>query len=141
MLGIGKKNKIKVVFVKPLGEKNYEKIAEKNISKEDESVSYEDKTYPLTGECYMVINNNIPHIYIDYENDKILTLINKDIGVNAKFLDKLISTSKRGIIAQLLYAVKLDMKPKAEWITLAKPITYLIIGVVIGYLIGNPKPF
>lgn len=135
------KNKIKVIFVKPLGEKDYEKIGETDINKEDDVVSYKDKTFPLTSSCYFYINKGKPHIFIDYETEKIISLKQKDIGINANFLDKLLSTSKGGIIGQLLYALKLDMQQKTNWSTMMKPMTIFILGAIIGYLLGSPNPF
>ena len=134
-----KKNTIKIIFVRPIGEREFEKIGEKRIKKDEEAVTYKEKTFPLTSKCYMYFNKHLPHIFVDYENEKILKFHDKSIGINAKFLDMLLTTSKRGIIGQLMYSLNLDMKTKTEWGKFLSPVVIFILGAVIGYLVGSPQ--
>lgn len=131
------KNKIKVVLVKALGKENYEKIGETKAKIEDNLITWKNKSFPITEKCYFYINKSTPYVFIDYEKEKIITLHDKDIGINAQFLDRLISTSRRGIIGQLLYSLKLDMEVKTNWIKMLQPVTIFILGCIIGYLAGG----
>ncbi len=125
--------------MKSLGKENYQKMAEKKINKNEESITYKDKTFPLTTKCYLFFGS-MPYIFIDYEKEEILKFNPQSIGINARFLDMLLTTSKRGIIGQLMHSLNLDMKTKTEWTKMISPIVIFVVGAVIGYLIGSPTP-
>ena len=135
MFGRNKKNR--VIFLKSLGEKNYQKIDEKGYNPKEDSISYKDKTFPLTSKCYTYIDGNKHYIFADYEKEEIIKFNKNGIGIDAKFLDKFLTTGKRGIIGQLMSTLKADMDKKFDWITTIKPIIWAVIGLVIGYLVGS----
>lgn len=128
---------IKVIFLKSIGD-DFEKIGEKKIEKNETTITFKDKTFPITGKCVMFINSGTPHIFIDFESEKVLKFNEKGIGISARFLDMLLTTSKKGIIGQLMYALHLDMDTKTDWSKMAKPIVIFILGAIIGYLVGSP---
>jgi len=82
----------------------------------------------------------MPYVFIDYEKEEILKWNPQSIGINARFLDMLLTTSKRGIIGQLMHSLNLDMKTKTEWAKMISPIIIFAAGAIIGYLIGSPTP-
>lgn len=132
------KTKCRVIFLKPLGDKNWQKFDEKKFNPEENSISYEDKTFPLTSECYTYIDGKTTYIFADYEKEKIITFHAKDLGIDSKFLDKMLTTGKTGIIGQLMDTIKADMKEKkTDWGTLGKPIVIFVLGAVIGFFVGG----
>jgi len=135
------KNKIKVIFFREVGENNFEKIGETKIDLTEDSVSYKNKTFPITDKCYIYIEKNEPKIFIDYENNKIITFHTHNIGIDSKFLDKFLTTSKRGIIGQLMQTLKTEMTGTSDWKKWMSPMAIFILGAVIGYLLGSPNPF
>ena len=136
MFGRKKKN-YKVIIVRKTDKRNFQKIDEKKVSVKDEKISYEEKTVPLK-DIYMYNDGKTSYAFWDYDNNSFIQLHNKPLLVNAKFLDKFLTTSKVGIIGQLLSVIKTDMKEKkTDWGALGKPIIIFILGAVIGYFIGG----
>ena len=135
------KNKVKIIFLREIRENNFEKIGEKKVDITESSVSWKEKTFPITDKCYVYIEKNEPKIFIDYENNIIITLIKHNIGIDAKFLDKFLTTSKRGIIGQLMQTLKTEMTGISDWKKWISPMAIFILGAVIGYLLGSPNPF
>lgn len=133
-LKLRNKNKYRVIFLKPLGTNNYKKFDEKSFNPKDESISFEDKTFPLTGECYTYINGKTTYIFADYEKEQIIKFNKNSIGIDAKFLDKFLTTGKTGIVGQLMSIMKSDMKTETNWLQNMKPIVIFILGAVIGFL-------
>jgi len=140
----GREKKIKAIFFKEIGEKEYEKIGEKSFNETEDNVQFEGKTFPFTEKCILFLQLKRRHIetvvYYDYAKESVLKIDNTNIGVDAEFLDKMLTTGKRGIIGQLLNALRTDMEVKNNWQQLAKPIIIFAIGALIGYLIGSPNP-
>jgi len=130
-----KKIKTKAIFVKPIGDV-YEKIDEKKVKLDDDIIQYNNKTYPLTKDMIFYVNKKTKYIFIDIDNDKIIKMEGKSIGINAKFLDRFMSTGKLGLIGQLLGAIREDMRNKSKFGEY-KPIVWILLGAVLGFLAGG----
>lgn len=132
------KNKIKAIFLIPLGKENYKKVGDKKIEiGKDVTVNYYDKSFIITVKSYSYIDKKEPKVFIDIENEKILIFNKKSIGIDAKFLDKFLTTSKVGVIGQLFHALKMQEQQRTDWGLLAKPVIIFILGTVIGYFVGG----
>ena len=131
------RTKHKVVFLKSIGEKNFQKVGEKKFNPSEDTISYESKTFPLTSDCYTYIDGKTTYIFADYEKEKIITFTDKNIGVDAKFLDKMLTTGKTGIVGQLMNAIKQDMKKESDWKQYLSPIMIFIVGALLGYFVGS----
>lgn len=132
------KNKIKAIFLIPLGKENYKKVGEKKIEiGKDATVNYHEKSFIITVKSYSYIDKKEPKVFIDVENEKILIFNKKSIGIDAKFLDKFLTTSKVGIIGQLFHALKMQEQQRTDWGLLAKPVIIFVLGAVIGYFVGS----
>ena len=129
--------KYKIIFLEKLGSTNWRKLDEKKFNPQDETISYKKKSFILNEKMYSYIDKKHTYIYADFENEKIITFSEKDIGLNAKFLDSFLTTGKRGIIGQLLSSIKTDMTKEKDWTSMIKPFIWGIIGAVIGFLIGK----
>lgn len=131
------KKRYKIIIVKKIDERTFQKIDEKSVKSKDEKISYEDKTVPLK-DIYMYNDSKTNYAFWDYNDNSFIHLHDKPLLINAKFLDKFLTTSKIGIIGQLLNVIKSDMKDKkTDWGALGKPIIIFVIGAVMGYLVGG----
>ena len=130
--------KYKAIILEKIGEKNFRKMDIIKFNPEkDEVIVYEKKSFPLTTEMYSYIDKRITYIFCDYDNEKIINFHENGIGINAKMLDRLLTTSKIGIVGQLMNAIKLDMKEQSNWKQFLSPILIFIVGAVIGYFVGS----
>lgn len=130
------KTKYKMIFLKKLGESNFQKMGQKKFKLNDEVVTFEDKTFPLSEEMYCYLDGKTSYVFADYDNEKIIKFNNSSIGIDAKMLDKLLTTSKIGIIGQLMNSLKLDMKNKSDWKQYLSPMLIFVVGAVMGYMAG-----
>ena len=130
------KTKYKMIFLKKLGENNFQKMGQKKFKLNDEVVTFEDKTFPLSEKMYCYLDGKTSYVFADYDNEKIIKFNNSSIGIDAKMLDKLLTTSKIGIIGQLMNSLKLDMKTKSDWKQYISPMLIFVVGAVMGYLAG-----
>lgn len=136
MLGIKKKSYY-VVIVKKSDIKNFVKIDQKKVKLEDEKISYEGKTVPLK-DVSIYNEGKKTYVFWDYENNSFIQLHEKPIGIDAKFLDKFLTTSKIGIVGQLMMSIKEGMKEqKTDWGLMAKPVIIFIVGAVLGFFVGG----
>lgn len=132
-----KSRNYKIIIVKKLDETHYRKIDEKKIKLTDEILSYKDKTIPLK-DASIFDDGNKTVAFWDYDNNAFIQLHNKPLRINAKFLDNFLTTSKFGIIGQLITAIREGMKEKkTDWGAMGKPIVIFILGAVIGYFVGG----
>lgn len=130
------KTKYKMVFLKKLGENNFQKMGQKKFKLDDEIVEFEGKSIPLYEEMYCYLDGKISYVFVDYDNEEVIKFNASSIGVDAKMLDKLLTTSKIGIIGQLMNSLKLDMKSKSDWKQFISPMLIFAVGAVMGYLAG-----
>ena len=130
------KTKYKMIFLKKLGDNNFQKMGQKKFKLNDEVVTFEDKTFPLSEEMYCYLDGKTSYVFADYDNETVIKFNSSSIGLDAKMLDKLLTTGKIGIIGQLMNSLKLDMKNKSDWRQFISPTLIFIVGVVIGYLSG-----
>ena len=130
--------KYRAIILEKIGEKNFRKMKTVKFNPDkDEVITYEKKSFPLTSKMYSYIDKKTTYIFCDYDNEKIINFHENGIGINAKMLDRLLTTSKIGIIGQLMNAIKLDMKEPSEWKKFVSPTLIFIVGAVMGYFIGS----
>lgn len=133
--------KYKVIFLEKLGEKQFRKIGEKKFKPdEDKLISFKKKSCPLTPDMYSYIEKKKTYVFAVIEGSKItIAKFNEfGIGIDSEFLDKLLTTSKVGIIGQLVGILHLDTQEKrTDWASAIKPIMWLLIGGIVGFLAGG----
>ena len=131
------KPEYRVILVESLGNKIYRFVKEKKVELDtDLVISDNDKSVPIKESCFQYSKGNTFYTFIDLTEAKIVTLKEVKLGIDSRFLDKLLSTSKIGIIGQWLAVIRSDMKEKKmDWGALGKPIVIFILGAVIGYFI------
>jgi len=123
----------KVIILKKTGEKRFEKIKEEKVKLEDGIISYEGKTAILP-EISTYVHKKTTYLFFNYDDEKFIMLHEHDIGLNARFLDKFLSTSKMGIIGQLMSAIKAGIHQEKNYSMWIFPIMAGIIGFFIGYI-------
>lgn len=130
-----------MIYLEKLGEQNFRKIGEKKFNPDEDKIIYwKNKTAPLTNEMYCYIDKKATYVFCLVEGSKlsIMKFNLTSIGIDSEFLDKLLTTSKVGIIGQLIGAVHLDTnEKKSDWINAIKPIMWLLIGGIVGFLAGG----
>ena len=130
--------KYRAIILEKIGEQTWRKLKTVKFNPDkDEVIIYEKKSFPLTPKMYMYVEKNTSYVFCEYGEEKILTLHENGIGINAKFLDRMLTTGKIGIVGQLMNAIKLDMSEKSNWNKFLSPIIIFIIGAVLGYFIGS----
>ena len=131
------KPKYRAILVQSLGDKTFRFEKEVKVELDKELViSDNDKTVPINEKCFQYQKKNTFYAFIDITEAKIITLKEVKLGIDSRFLDKLLSTSKIGIIGQWLQVIRSDMKEKKiDWGALGKPIVIFILGAVIGYFV------
>lgn len=132
--------KYKAILLRKIGDKTYEKMKKeiKFNPEKDVVLSYKEKTFPLTESMYFYRAKKTAYIFLDFENEKILTFHAEGIGIDAEFLDSLLTTSKIGLIGQLMKAVNLGIEQApTNWALAVKPIMYIGLGLLLGYFIGG----
>jgi len=133
--------KYELIILEKLGEKQFRKIGKKKFNPEkDKVISFKKKTCPLTPEMYSYIDKKKTYIFGIVQGSKIsIAKFNEfGIGIDSEFLDKLLTTSRVGIIGQLVGILHLDTTDKkTDWSNAIKPIMYLVIGGIVGYLAGG----
>jgi len=130
--------KYRAIILEKIGEKNFRKLDVVKFNPEkDEVLTYEKKSFPLTSKMYSYIDKKTTYIFCDFDNEKIINFHENGIGINAKFLDRMLTTGKIGIVGQLMNAIKVDMKEPSNWKNYLSPILIFIIGAVMGYFIGS----
>lgn len=134
----GSDMKYRAIILEKIGEQTWRKLKEVKFKNEkDEVITYESKSFPVTAKMYIYTEKNTSYVFCDYDTEKILTLHENGIGINAKFLDRMLTTGKIGIVGQLMNAIKTDMGEKSNWKQYLSPILIFIVGAVIGYLAGS----
>lgn len=140
------KTKVKAVFLKKLGENNFEIKSEKNLNMSyeeldtksvkdtDEFISYEGKSFPIPRGIFTLKTGKTIKIFYDYENEKILCFKQHSCLINAEWLDQLLH---KKLIAQLVSAVKKGMETTTGNKTILQFIFVGIVCIVIGYFIGT----
>ena len=131
------KPEYRVILVESFGDKTYKFVKEKKVElNKDLVVSDSDKSVPITESCFQYSKGKTFYAFVDLKKAKIITIKEVKLGIDSRFLDKLISTSKIGIIGQWLAVIKSEMQEKkTDWGALGKPIVIFILGAVIGYFI------
>lgn len=104
-----------------------------------EVLSYKDEevSIPLVSEMYAYEEKGTVFILWDIKKNEIVKLDKQKIPIDAKFLDKFLTTAKIGIVGQLVNAVHVATSGGEGWLSNAKPIIWLIIGGVFGFLAGG----
>lgn len=128
--------KIKAVFLRKIGQNNYEEIHTETIKEKIDTldiVSYNGKTFPLPKEGIFTAKRkrNI-EIFFDFDNEKIICFKEHGILVSAEALDKLLF---RKIIAQLVQKLRVSLEPIDKFSFLGKliiPILCLVVGFFFG---------
>lgn len=131
--------KYKAIMLLKMSEKRFRKMDEVKFNPESDGISYKKKFFPLKDtDSYMYETKKITYVFCDYTNENIITLHSNGIGIDAEFLDELLTTSKIGLVGQLLMVVKNTIEPaKTNWFTNLKPVIPLLIGGLLGYIIGS----
>lgn len=131
--------KYKAIILLKMGEKRFRKIDEVKFKPDSEGISYKKKFFPLKDtDSYMYETKKVTYVFVDLTNEKILTLHSNGIGIDAEFLDMLLTTSKIGLIGQLLAVVKNTLEPEGNnWFKNMKPIVWIALGGLMGYIIGG----
>jgi len=129
--------KYKAIFLKKVGDSTYRKIGEKRFKPTDETVSFSDSSFVLPKDRDSFETNKESIIFFDFENSEILNFIKTDMGINAKFLDKLIV---RDILGKLVRQLRSSMEEPDKWKLMPYIITAIVFGV-LGYLIGTNPAF
>ena len=125
--------KMKAVFVKKIGENNFEEYKTKKIKETDETISIDNKTFPIPKGIYSMKRGRTLELYFDWENEKLLFFKEHGVLFDAKFLDKILS---KGIIAQLVAKLRLSMEKPDKFSFLGKLIIPILC-LVVGYLAGK----
>jgi len=129
--------KYKAIFLKKVGDSTYRKIGEKGFKSTDKTVSFSDSTFILPKDRNSFETNKESIVFFDFDNSKILNFIKTDMGINAKFLDKLIV---RDILGKLVRQLRSSMEEPNKWKLMPFIITF-IVGCVLGYLFGTNPAF
>lgn len=127
--------KIKAVFVKKLGENNFEEYKTKKLKETDEEISIDGKTFLIPKNVYSMKRGKTVELFYDWENEKMLFFKEHGVLFDAKFLDKILS---KGIIAQLVAKLRAGMEKTDKFSLLGKlviPILCLAVGYFAGKLI------
>ena len=132
--------KYKCLALERIGKDRFRKIKEIKFDPDKHNIirfKEKEQTIPLKTEMYAFEDNKTTYIMWNITDNKIINFSEKDIGINSKFLDKFLTTSKVGLVGQLLNAVHLGLKPNTkDWNKLA-PFIWLIIGAVMGFFAGG----
>ena len=127
--------KYKAIFLKKSGDSTYRRIGEKGFKPTDETVSFKDHSFVLPKSGNTLETNKISYIYFDFDESKILSFIETDMGIDSKFLDKLIV---KNIVGKLIQQLRSSMEEPNKW-KLMPFIVAFIFGCVVGYMFGtNP---
>lgn len=140
------KTKIVAVFLKQLGEKNYEikgkqeinisyeELDKKEIKQTDSFISYENKTFPVPQGIFTLKKGKKIEIHYDYDNEKILCYKKHDMLISASWLDQILN---KKIIAQILSKIRSGMEQTTNNKTILQFIFVGVVCIVIGYFIGT----
>ena len=128
------------ICLEKVGKDRFRKIHEIKFNPEKHVLlEYKGKeqTIPLTAEMYAYEDKKTTYILWDVTDNQIIKFNGNDIGINSKFLDKFLTTSKVGIVGQLMMAVHLGLKGNVKDWSKITPFIWLIIGGVFGFLAGG----
>lgn len=132
--------KHKCIVLERIGKHRFRELKKIKFDPKKHTVlSYKDldQTIPLKTEMYAYEDKKTIYIFWNTTDNQIIKLTDQDIGINSKFLDKFLTTSKVGLIGQLMSAVHLATKGNVkDWSKLA-PFVWLIIGAGLGFLAGG----
>lgn len=130
--------KYKCIVLEKIGKDKFRELKKIKFNPEEHTIiRYKDKeqSIPLTTDMYCYEDKKTVYIFWNITDNNIISFTEKPLLIDSKFLDKFLTTSKIGIIGQLLNAVHLGtMKKETNWSAM-KPVLFIIIGGVIGYLI------
>lgn len=129
--------KYKAIFLKKIGNSTYRKIGEKGFNPKDEFISYEDHTFVLPKNRDSFETNKECFLFFDFDNSKILSFIETDMGLDAKFLDKFLV---RNMIGKLIQQLRSSMEEPNKWKLMPYIFTAIVFGV-LGYLFGTNPAF
>lgn len=155
-----RKLKIEAIFLKPIGEKNfdvyktlkiktdekqekkiqeenskvYEEIGKKDIKPIDDIVSFENKTFPLPKGVFTFKDKKSIKIFYDYENEKILCFKQHSCLISAEWLDNLIN---KKLIAQLVATIRKGMDTATGNKTILQFVFVGAVCLIIGALLGK----
>lgn len=132
--------KYKCKVLERIGNNQYREIKEIKFKPEEHEIlefKEQKKTIPLLSEMYSFEIKGVTYILWNHTDNEILKLNKIPIPINAKFLDKFLTTTKVGIIGQLLNAVHLATSGGSDKWSKLTPFMWLIIGGVMGFLAGG----
>lgn len=127
--------KNKAIFLKKIGKTTYRKIGEKKFNLTEETISFKDHTFVLPRGENSYEDNKKSYVFFDFDNSEILSFVKTNMGIDSKFLDKLIV---RNIVGKLIQQLRSSMEEPNKW-KLMPFVFVFIFGLVVGFTLAtNP---
>lgn len=123
------------IFLRKLGEKTYEKIAQQKIKVikddlPDKITSQANKTF-IVPKVPSYVEKNKQYFFYDWDSEEIINFIKTDMGIDAEWLDQFLV---KNIIGQIILRIRQGLNQSTDKGKIVQFIVAFGFGALVGYV-------